>query len=137
MTASDMASAEDGCKQARYRSRMKAVLIGDLDLLDVTVTLPKTHCNCGRFQHPTAVNEMWGMTMRKPVAVQRRDYIASSGPTIYGIRRMDKVTSPRGETFIFLGVREGEVILERETKTPQSEPFVIVDSSEFAAWKKK
>lgn len=74
--------------------------------------------------------------MRKPLAVQRRDYIARSGPSIYGIKRMDRVISPEGETFIFLGVREGEVYLEREDKA-RGEPFLVVDSSSFARWSKK
>ncbi|HOM71392.1 MAG TPA: hypothetical protein PLU88_03110 [Armatimonadota bacterium] len=73
--------------------------------------------------------------MRKPVAVQRRDYIASTGPSIFGIKRMDKVTSPQGEKFTFLGVREGEVYVEREDKT-KGEPFVIIDTSEFSRWTK-
>lgn len=77
------------------------------------------------------------MRMKKPLAVQRRDYIATSGPSIYGITRMDKVTSPGGETFIFLGVREGEVFLEQETKKPNADPFLVVDSTEFAKWEKK
>jgi len=75
--------------------------------------------------------------MRKPLAVQRRDYLAMSGPSIYGFNRFDKVTSPDGETFIFLGVHEGEVYLEREVKTPKSEPFLTLDSSEFAKWQKR
>ena len=74
--------------------------------------------------------------MRKPLAVQRRDYIASSGPSIYGIKRMDRVASPQGEIFIFLGVREGAVYLEREDKT-KGEPFAVVDSSIFANWTKQ
>ena len=74
--------------------------------------------------------------MRKPLAVQRRDYVAKSGPSIYGIKRMDKVVSPQGEIFIFLGVREGEVYLERENKA-KGEPFLTVDSSDFASWKKE
>lgn len=74
--------------------------------------------------------------MRKPLAVQRRDYLASSGPSIYGIKRMDRVTSPEGEVFIFLGVREGHVYLEREDKT-RGEPFLDLDSSAFSRWSKK
>lgn len=73
--------------------------------------------------------------MRKPLAVQRRDYIANSGPSIYGIKRMDKVVSPAGEAFVFLGVREGEVFLEREDKT-KGEPFVVQNSSGFSNWQK-
>jgi hypothetical protein len=70
------------------------------------------------------------------LAVERRDYIAKSGPSIYGIKRMEKVVSPQGEMFTFLGVREGEVFLEREDKT-KDEPFLTVDSSEFSKWTKK
>ncbi|MBI2842506.1 MAG: hypothetical protein HYX78_03820 [Armatimonadetes bacterium] len=73
--------------------------------------------------------------MRKPLAVQRRDYLVKSGPSIYGIKRMEKVVSPSGEIFIFLGVREGEVYLEREDKS-KDEPFVTLDSSEFAKYSK-
>lgn len=75
--------------------------------------------------------------MKKPSAVQRRDYIATSGPSIYGITRMDKVISPTGETFIFLGAREGEVFLEREAKKPNIDPFLAVDSTDFSKWEKK
>jgi len=63
--------------------------------------------------------------------------MSSSGPSIYGIKRMDKVVSPGGETFIFLGVREGQVFLERETKSPGAEPFLTIESTAFANWKKK
>ena len=73
---------------------------------------------------------------KKPVAVQRRDYISNSGPSIFGIKRMDKVTSPDREVFIFLGVRDGEVILEREDKQ-KGEPFIIIDSGEFSRWNKQ
>jgi len=70
---------------------------------------------------------------KKPIAVQRRDIIANSGPSVYGITRNTKVKSPSGEAFIFLGVRDGEVWLEREDKT-KGEAFISVDSSEFADW---
>lgn len=74
--------------------------------------------------------------MRKPIAVLRRDYLATTGPSLFGIKRMDKVLSPRGEVFTFLGVREGEVFMKRDDKT-KGEPFMIVDSSEFSKWQKK
>lgn len=77
-----------------------------------------------------------GFNLRKPLAVQRRDYIASTGPSIYGTKRMDKVFSPNGELFVFLGVRDGDVYLERENKAA-GEPFVTVDSTDFAKWKKQ
>ncbi len=62
--------------------------------------------------------------------------MTGTGPSIFGITRMDKVKSPTGELLIFLGVREGEVYLEREDKT-KGEPFVIVDSSEFMRFQKQ
>lgn len=73
--------------------------------------------------------------MQKPIAVQRRDIIASTGPTIYGIKRSDKVRSPKGETFTFLGVCDGIAHLEREDKT-KGQPIMEVDSEEFSKWKK-
>ena len=73
--------------------------------------------------------------LKKPLAVIRRDIIASTGPTIYGIKRMDKVASPKGERFAFLGVSDGVAYLEREDKT-RGETILEVDSEEFGAWKK-
>lgn len=73
--------------------------------------------------------------MNRPIAVVRRDIIASTGPSIYGIKRSDKVRSPNSETFTFLGVCDGVVHVERDDKT-KSNPFVEVDSEEFARWKK-
>jgi len=72
---------------------------------------------------------------RKPIAVQRREIIANSGPSIYGITRNNKVKSPSGEVFVFLGVRDGEVWLEREDKS-KGETFISIDSTEFAKWTK-
>jgi hypothetical protein len=46
---------------------------------------------------------------------------------------MDKVRSPQGEVLVFLGVREGEAILEREDKS-KGQPFVMVDSSDFSKY---
>jgi hypothetical protein len=74
--------------------------------------------------------------MEKPLAVQRRDYLANSGPSLFGIARMQKVVSPKGEVFIFLGAREGQVFLEREDKKKGS-PFVEIDSSEFRNYTKQ
>ena len=71
----------------------------------------------------------------KPIAVIRRDIIASTGPSIYGTKRMDRVISPTGERFTFLGVCDGICHLEREDKTT-GPPFTEVDSEEFAKWKK-
>lgn len=73
--------------------------------------------------------------MQKPIAVQRRDIMASTGPTIYGIKRNDKVRSPRGEMFTFLGVCDGIAYLERDDKT-KGQPFTEVDSEDFSGWKK-
>ncbi|OFX16171.1 MAG: hypothetical protein A2Z18_04135 [Armatimonadetes bacterium RBG_16_58_9] len=73
--------------------------------------------------------------MNKPSAVVRRDIIASTGPGIYGIKRMDKVRSPEGSLFTFLGVRDGIAHVEREDKS-KGQPFVEVESDVFAKWKK-
>lgn len=73
--------------------------------------------------------------MRKPLAVVRRDYLVGTGPSIYGYKRMDRVASPEGEVFIFLGVKDGEVFLERYDKS-KGEPFMKVDSSDFTRWRK-
>jgi hypothetical protein len=48
---------------------------------------------------------------------------------------MDKVISPSGELFTFLGVSEGIVHVERDDKT-KGQPFLEIESEEFAAWKK-
>lgn len=73
--------------------------------------------------------------MQKPIAVVRRDIIASTGPGVYGIQRRDKVRSPQGETFTFLGVCDGVAYLERDDKT-KGKPFEEVDSELFAKWRK-
>ncbi len=73
--------------------------------------------------------------LKKPLAVIRRDIIANTGPHIYGLNRMDKVRGPGGQVLTFLGVADGIVHLEREDKTV-GEPFVEIDSEEFADWKK-
>jgi hypothetical protein len=62
--------------------------------------------------------------------------MANSGPSIFGIKRLDKVLSPSGEILIFLGVKDGEIYLEREDKT-KGEPFVVLESSEFSRYTKK
>ncbi len=76
-----------------------------------------------------------GSILNKPVAVVRRDIIASTGPTIYGISRMDKVRSPQNELFTFLGVSDGIAYLERDDKT-KGKAFVEVDTELFAKWRK-
>ncbi|MCE5199315.1 MAG: hypothetical protein ABFD54_16300 [Armatimonadota bacterium] len=73
--------------------------------------------------------------MEKPIAVLRRDIIANTGPSIYGIKRNDKVRGPKGEIFTFLGVAEGVAHLERDDKT-KGQPFVEVDSGDFSRWQK-
>ena len=73
--------------------------------------------------------------MQKPIAVVRRDIIAATGPGIYGIQRQDKVRSPQGETFTFLGVCDGIVYLERDDKL-KGKAFEEVDSELFAKWRK-
>ena len=73
--------------------------------------------------------------MNRPAAVVRRDIIASTGPGIYGIKRMDKVRSPEGDAFTFLGVCDGVAHVERVDKT-KGQPFVEVESDVFAKWKK-
>ncbi len=61
--------------------------------------------------------------------------MAATGPSIYGTKRMDRVISPTGERFTFLGVCDGVCHLERDDKT-KAPPFIEVDSEEFAKWKK-
>lgn len=73
--------------------------------------------------------------MNKPLAVLRRDIIAATGPSVYGISRFQKVVSPEGEPFTFLGVAEGVVHVERDDKS-KGKPFLEVDSTEFRHWKK-
>jgi len=68
--------------------------------------------------------------MQIPLAVQRKRYVENSGPALFGVTRMRKVVSPKGEVFIFLGAREGQVFLERVDKE-KAPPFVELDSSEF------
>ncbi len=73
--------------------------------------------------------------MDKPIAVIRRDIIASTGPSIYGIKRLDKVKSPKGDIFTFLGVCDGIVYLERDDKA-KGKPIEEIDSDDFSAYKK-
>ncbi|MDO8681939.1 MAG: hypothetical protein Q7N50_00460 [Armatimonadota bacterium] len=74
--------------------------------------------------------------MEKPLAVQRKQYMANSGPSLFGVSRMQKVASPAGEIFTFLGAHEGMVYLEREDKT-KGKPFVEIDSSDFRDYKRQ
>lgn len=71
---------------------------------------------------------------KKPLAVLRRDIIANTGPSIYGIKRNDKIISPKGERFTFLGVGEGLAYLERDDKT-KGEPIIELESEELSRWK--
>ncbi len=73
--------------------------------------------------------------LKKPIAVIRRDIMANTGPHIYGLDRLDKVRAHGKEIFTFLGVADGVVHLERDDKT-KGEPFVEIDSEDFADWKK-
>lgn len=70
---------------------------------------------------------------KKPAAVVRRDIIASTGPSIYGLKRMQKIRKPGGEVYTFLGVSDGIAYLERDDKT-KGEPFVEVDSEDLKDW---
>jgi len=71
----------------------------------------------------------------KPTAVVRKEIVTSTGPSIYGINRMDRVRSPRGEVFTFLGVCDGIAYLEREVRTAEGS-FVELDSSDFSKYKR-
>lgn len=71
----------------------------------------------------------------KPLAVIRRDIMANTGPGIYGIKRSDKVKSPKSELFTFLGVCDGIAHVEREDKT-KGEPFLEIDTEDFEDWRK-
>lgn len=75
------------------------------------------------------------MDQKKPTAVVRRDIIANTGPSVFGIKRMDKVLSPAGKTFIFLGVAEGIAHLE-STDAAAKEPFIEVESEDMGRWQK-
>ena len=68
--------------------------------------------------------------MDVPLAVQRKRYMDRSGPSLFGTARMQKVVSPAGEVFVFLGAREGQVFLERDDKK-KGPPFVEIESSDF------
>jgi hypothetical protein len=61
--------------------------------------------------------------------------MAATGPSIYGIQRLDKVRSPQGETLTFLGACDGIAYLERDDKT-KGKPFEEVDTELFAKWRK-
>jgi hypothetical protein len=74
--------------------------------------------------------------MDVPVAVQRKRYMDSSGPSLLGVTRLDKVVGPGGEVFTFLGSRDGIVYLQRDDKT-KGPAFVEVDSSDFRHYPKQ
>jgi hypothetical protein len=71
----------------------------------------------------------------KPIAVLRRDIMATTGPSIMGLKRMDKVSSSKGEIFTFLGVAEGVAYLERDDKSA-GDPFLEVESEILSKWKR-
>ena len=73
--------------------------------------------------------------LNKPTAVIRRDIMASTGPSVWGIKRMDKVSSPAGKHYLFLGVCDGVVHLESLDKNAQ-EPFIEIESEDFGSWQK-
>ncbi len=72
--------------------------------------------------------------MRRNTAAERRAFLASTGPEGMGFKRFDRVASPQGVAYIFLGIRDGETYLER---ADGGEPlFVKVDNFKFQYWKK-
>lgn len=71
----------------------------------------------------------------RPTAVVRKEIMNSTGPSIYGTQRLDKVRSPKGEVFTFLGVCDGIVHLEQEVEGGPSK-FLEMDSSDFSKYKK-
>ncbi|MFQ3549099.1 MAG: hypothetical protein SNJ70_05060 [Armatimonadota bacterium] len=73
--------------------------------------------------------------MNKPTAVRRKEIIANTGPSLYGVNRLDRVRSPKGEIFTFLGVCDGIAYIEREDKT-KGEPFIEIESENFETYKK-
>ena len=72
---------------------------------------------------------------KKPDAVVRRDIIANTGPSIYGFNRMDKVRSPKGELFTFLGVCDGVAHVERDDKS-KGPAFEEIESEDLGKWRK-
>jgi len=48
---------------------------------------------------------------------------------------MDKVKSPQGETFTFLGVCDGVAYVERDDKT-KGQPIEEIDTEVFNKWRK-
>ncbi len=75
------------------------------------------------------------MQDKRPVAVVRREIIASTGPSVFGIQRMQKIQSPKGEVFTFLGACDGIAYLERDDKA-KGKPFEEIDSEELGSWKR-
>jgi hypothetical protein len=78
----------------------------------------------------------WEEILDKPIAVQRKQYLDNSGPSLFGIAKLQKVASTSGEVFTFLGVRDGVAYLEREDKT-KGPAFVEVDSDDFRDYTKR
>ncbi|MBO4547955.1 MAG: hypothetical protein J5758_01950 [Abditibacteriota bacterium] len=71
--------------------------------------------------------------MRKNIAAERREVMASTGPEGMGFKRFDRVKSPGGESYIFIGIRDGEAYVERcDGKDPL---FRKVDAFDFQYWK--
>ena len=71
--------------------------------------------------------------MKKNPHILRREIIAKTGASIMGIKRHDKIKSPEGEIFIFLGVSDGMAYLEKDNK--QKEPFFTeIDTFDLEKW---
>ncbi|MBR4748249.1 MAG: hypothetical protein IK083_01575 [Abditibacteriota bacterium] len=71
--------------------------------------------------------------MRRNTAAERRELMASTGPEGMGFKRFDRVRSPRGVEYIFIGIRDGEACVERcDGKDPL---FEKVDAFDFQYWK--
>ena len=73
--------------------------------------------------------------MRRNIAAERREILASTGPEGMGFRRFDKAVDPKGDVYVFLGIRDGEDHLEKEDA--KETLFVKVGVFDFQYWKKQ
>ena len=64
---------------------------------------------------------------------KRREIIAKTGANILGIKRYDKIKSPEGEIFTFLGVSDGIAYMERDNKL-KTPIFIEVDTFDMERW---
>jgi len=64
---------------------------------------------------------------------KRREIIAKTGASILGIKRYDKIKSPEGESFTFLGVSDGIAHMERDDKL-KAPIFIEVDTFDLEKW---